>query len=72
MKRQTDLIAFKKLMIEKGLEKIADLSAASGVDRTILGRILNGKVQPSADAMYKLADALCMTPEQAGSIFFSA
>ena len=70
MGRQTDRIALKKAMLDRGFEKIADLSAASGVNRNTLSRVLSGKAQPSADAMYKLANALFMTPEQAGSIFF--
>lgn len=68
---KTDTIALKKIMIEKGYDKIVDLSRKSGIDRTTLGRVLKGKSQPTTDVMYKLVDTLEIPPETAGIIFFS-
>ena len=70
MERKTDVIELKKLMVERGLERISDLARVSGVSRNVISKIVNGKAQPSADVMYKLAEALHMEPAQAGRVFF--
>ena len=70
-KYTTNTVELRKRMLEKGLVKICDLSKATGVNRDRLGTILSGKAQPSANVMIKLAEALDMTPEMAGEIFFS-
>lgn len=67
---KTDIIELKKLMVEKGLDKIIDLSAASGVDRNTLSKIVGGEIQPSSTVMDRLIWALEMKPESAGKIFF--
>lgn len=67
----TDTIELKKLMVEKGLDKIIDLSSASGVDRNTLSKVIGGEIQPSSTVMDKLAKALDMEPERAGNIFFN-
>lgn len=69
-KRVTDVVALKKIMVEKRLDKICDLSRVAGVSRVTLGNILSGKTQPSAEVMNKLIVALNIAPEQAGQIFF--
>lgn len=68
----TDVIALKKIAVDRHLDRISDLSKASGVNRNTLGMILNGKAQPSSDVMYKLISALQIPPEEAGCIFFSS
>lgn len=68
---KTDVIALQKLMIEKGYRTITSLAAASGVNRTTLGDILNEKAQPTYKAMMKLVMALDMSESQAGCIFFA-
>lgn len=68
---KTDVIELKKIMVERGLDKIIDLSKASGVDRNTLSKIMSGEIQPSSMAMYKLISALNMEPEVAGKIFFT-
>lgn len=67
----TDIIALKKIAVDRRLDKISDLSKASGVNRNTLSMILSGKSQPSSDVMYKLITALQIPPEEAGHIFFS-
>lgn len=66
----TDTVALRKAMIEKGYVKTIDLAKASGIDRTTLGKVLNGTAQPSTDVMYKLVKALDIAPQNAGNIFF--
>lgn len=67
----TDTIALEKLMIEKGYRTNKSLADASGIDRTTLGKVLSGLIQPSTDVMYKLVVTLEMSKEQAGCIFFA-
>ena len=69
---KTDIKALRKTMVDKGFNKTIDLARASGVDRTTLGKILNGKSQPSADVMYKLVATLEIPSHVAGDIFFSS
>lgn len=66
-----DVVELKKIMVEKGLDKIIDLSKASGVDRNTLSKILNKEAKPSTAVIEKLMTALCVSPEKAGSIFFN-
>ena len=60
----------KKIMIDKGLEKIVDLSDASTVDRNTLSKVLSGDMKPSTTVIEKLMYALDIPPERAGVIFF--
>lgn len=67
---KTDIIELKKLMVEKGLDKIVDLSSVSGIDRNTLARVVGGEMQPSSLVMDRLVSALDIEPEKAGKIFF--
>lgn len=67
---QTDTIALKKLALDCGIETCTELARRSGVNRNTLGKIWNGKEQPTSDVMYKLAACLNMSSTQAGLIFF--
>lgn len=69
---RVDVVALKKIMVEKNLEKIVDLSSASTVDRNTLSKVLNGDAKPSTTVIEKLMSALQIPPERAGAIFFSA
>lgn len=66
-----DIIALKKIMVEKNLDKISALSKEAKINRNTLGSILNGKSMPTANIMYKLVETLDINPETAGSIFFN-
>ena len=70
MRYITDTIALKKLMVEKGISTNTALAEAANTDRTTVGKVLNGKTQPSAELMGKLASALEMDSATAGAIFF--
>lgn len=65
-----DLNAFEKLLIDRGIKTNIDLAERCGIDRNTAGKVRKGEELPSAPVMYKLAEGLDMTPEQAGGIFF--
>lgn len=67
----TNTVALQKLMIERGIKTRTELAQKCKIDRNTLGKIVNGKEQPSSAVMYKLAEGLDMTSTQAGLIFFS-
>nr|DAE94437.1 MAG TPA: Helix-turn-helix XRE-family like protein [Bacteriophage sp.] len=66
----TDAAAIKKLMIDRNIKNIKELSEKSGVNRNTLAKVLNGRVQPSADVMEKLVICLDIESQVAGRIFF--
>ncbi len=68
---KTDIVALKKLMVEKGLTKICDLSKATNINRNTLSDVLSGKMQPSSRVMERLVTVLEIPPENAGKIFFN-
>ena len=68
---KTDIVELKKSMVDAGLDKIINLSNASGIDRNTLSKIINGDAQPSSNVMDKLVLALELSPERAGQIFFN-
>lgn len=69
--RFVDVVALRKLMIDKGFLTVTSLSDATGINRTTLGKILNGEQLPSSESMYRLAKALNIASEEAGNIFFA-
>lgn len=69
---KTDTKSLKKLMVDKEIPTILQLSSESGINRNTLSDILNGDIQPSAIAMKKLVSALDIPSEEAGRIFFSS
>ena len=68
---KTDHIELRKIMAEKEVKTIKELSAKSGVNRNTLSQVFNGEKQPSSEVMEKLVAALEIEPERAGRIFFS-
>lgn len=66
----TDTILLKKVMIDRKIERITQLSEVTGVNRKTLGDVLRGKTQPSAAVMGQLVRVLDIPPETAGQIFF--
>lgn len=66
---RTDNIEIRKLMIEKGIDTIVDLSEKTGINRNTLSKVVNGEIQPSSDVMDKLVSVLDIPPEKAGYIF---
>ena len=48
-KRITDTVAIRKIMVEKGFKTISSLAIEANINRTTLGKGLDGKIQPSSD-----------------------
>jgi len=70
--RATNTIELKKLMIDRRLETITELSQASGVTRNTLSLMLSGKTNPSSEVIGKLISALDISPALVGEIFFGS
>ena len=68
---KTDIVALKKLMVEKDIKTISELSKKTKVNRGTLASILSGKTQPSSSTMCALVSALDISSENAGAIFFN-
>jgi transcriptional regulator with XRE-family HTH domain len=67
---KTNVIEIKKIMIEKGIDTITELSSKSGINRNTLSLVLSGDIQPSSEVMDKLVFTLDIKPDTAGNIFF--
>lgn len=67
---RTDTNEIKKIMIDRDIRSITELSEKSGIGRNTLAKVLNGQIQPSSDTMEKLVYTLKIPPEKAGKIFF--
>lgn len=63
---------FRKAMIDADYNTLGDLEKESGIDKSSLSSILNGNGGrlPSYDSIAKLADALHLSYEEIGCIFF--
>ena len=70
--RLTDTVAIKKIMAERGFKTISSLADKSGINRNTLGKVIDGKAQPSSDTMFRLVDTLGIPAAKAGEIFFAA
>ena len=58
-------------MARAGFSTIEALASAAGVNRNTTSGVISGKLRPSSDVMYKLADALKLDGLTAGRIFFA-
>lgn len=67
-----DIIELKKIMVENKLDKITNLANATGIGRTTLSNLLNGKAKPSFNVLKRLIKGLGISPSKAGEIFFSS
>lgn len=65
-----DTVKIKKLMIDKDINTIGELSQLSGVNRNTLSDVISGKVKPSTKVMESLIRTLDIESSDAGSIFF--
>jgi len=68
---RVDVVELKKIMVEQGLDKLVDLSNASGIDRNTLSKIINSEAKPSTTVIEKLMVTLKIPSEKAGAIFFA-
>jgi plasmid maintenance system antidote protein VapI len=69
--RQVDGTAIRVKMAEQGIRSVVELSRKCGITRNTLCNVINEKIRPSTEVMYKLADTLDMSPEEAGRIFMA-
>ena len=67
---RVDTKALRVAMAEKGIATVSQLSDMTGITRTTLYNVLNGKVMPSANTMCRLAETLELG-NKAGTIFFA-
>ena len=68
--RATDCKTLEKIRIDRDFKTRSSLADSMGVNRNTVSRILDGKIQPSADVMYAFVVALSIPPSEAGEIFF--
>jgi transcriptional regulator with XRE-family HTH domain len=57
-------------MLDRSIETVKELAERSGVNKGTLGKVMGGKVQPSAHVMVKLIETLDIPSAEAGQIFF--
>lgn len=69
--RNVDSKAFRKAMIDADCDTYGELSERTGINRNALGDYASGKQRPSYDSVEKLADALYLSYEEIGRIFYA-
>ena len=68
--RSIDTKGFRKAMIDADCNTLGDLERESGIDKSSLSSILNGGRLPSYESIAKLSDAIHLSYEEVGCIFF--
>lgn len=66
-----DVKELQKEMIDHDIKSISELSCKTGIDRNILGKIINKGSKPSARTMEKLTAYFGWSSQKAGEIFFA-
>ena len=65
------VMLLRQKMLENGFINIVDLAKAANVSRDTISKMLAGKTKPQTNVMYAIANALKLTCEEAGKIFFA-
>lgn len=68
--RSIDTKEFKKAMIDADFDTFGKLEEATGIDRTSLGNYAKGDQKPGYDSIAKMSDAMHLSYEEIGRIFF--
>lgn len=68
--RNVNSKAFKKAMIDADCDTYGKLSVVTGINRNTLSDYVSGEQKPSYDSIARMADALNLTYEEIGAIFF--
>lgn len=68
--RRVDVKEFKKAMIEADYDSFVALETATGIDRASLSAIARGDRNPSWDTMASISDALHLSYDGIGRVFF--
>ena len=71
MAYNVDVKELRKAMIDAKITTITGLADAAGVDRNTISAVLNGKAKPSAPVIEKISNALFLSGEDIGRIFFN-
>lgn len=66
-----NVMLLRQKMLENGFINIIDLAKAANVSRDTISKMLAGKTKPQTNVMYAIANALKLTCEEAGKIFFA-
>ncbi len=66
-----NVMLLRQKMLENGFINIVDLAKAANVSRDTISKMLAGKTKPQTNVMYAIANALKLTGEEAGKIFFA-
>lgn len=66
-----NVMLLRQKMLENGFINIVDLAKAANVSRDTISKMLAGKTKPQSNVMYAIANALKLTCEEAGKIFFA-
>lgn len=66
-----NVMLLRQKMLENGFINIVDLAKAANVSRDTISKMLAGKTKPQTNVMYAIANALKLTCEEAGKIFFA-
>lgn len=66
-----NVMLLRQKMLENGFINIVDLAKAANVSRDTISKMLAGKTKPQTNVMYAIANALKLTCEEAGEIFFA-
>lgn len=66
-----NVMLLRQKMLENGFINIVDLAKAANVSRDTISKMLAGKAKPQTNVMYAIANALKLTCEEAGKIFFA-
>lgn len=66
-----NVMLLRQKMLENGFINIVDLAKAANVSRNTISKMLAGKTKPQTNVMYAIANALKLTCEEAGKIFFA-
>lgn len=67
---EVDVKELRKRMVDNNIITIEEFSKLTGINRSTLSDIINGRARPSSYSMERIAKALNLTPEEAGAIFF--
>lgn len=66
-----NVMLLRQKMLENGFINIVDLAKAANVSRDTISKMLAGKTKLQTNVMYAIANALKLTCEEAGKIFFA-
>ena len=67
---EVDIGELRKIMTDCGFDTIDSLSEAANVNRNTVADVVKGRAFPSSIVMQKIGEALSMSGDQMGKVFF--